>query len=334
MKNRIEDVVERMMQLQDQGKQFLNDSPFINHGSLLRAGVISLLLHVVLITLLAFNLKPFHTKGESTVYRVTLKTVTIRGDSSHSATPMLIPAKAHIKKEYPHAKTHLSDQTVTRKIPVGEKDQTSGSQKEEETPIPLPIGDLSPSDMDSNIKMENNPPAFLSLVRPGEPDQNIIPGLAAGGGSGQEGSANGGSGEGSGTGGQRSGDIGGGEGPGQRGFGRRGSGKGAGIGQEGSGWGGSGNGGSGGPHPRYAKNPRPAYPQEARERGYQGVVLLKAEVLSNGIVGQLKVIKSSGYAVLDQCALAAVQKWRFIPARKEMIAIPCWVNIPIKFELQ
>jgi protein TonB len=233
---------------------------------------------------------------------------------------MPIPAKARIKKEYPHAKIHPSDQTVTRKIPVGEKDQTSGSQKEEETPIPLPIGDLSPSDMDSNIKMENNPPAFLSLVRPGELDQDIIPGLAAGGGSGQEGSGNGGSGEGSQT--------------GRGGFGWRGSGKEAGIGQGGTGGGGSGNGGPGGPHPRYAKNPRPAYPQEARERGYQGVVLLKVEVLSNGIVGQLKVIKSSGYAVLDQCAFAAVQKWRFIPARKEMIAIPCWVNIPIKFELQ
>jgi len=323
-----------MTQSQDQSEQFLSDSSFINHGSLLRAGVISLLLHVLLITFLVPNLKPLHIKGGPVIYRVTLQTLPPEGDSSHSATPPPIPLKAHNKEEYPHAEIHPSAQTVTRKIPVGEKDQISGSHKEEETPIPLPIGDLSHSDMDSNIKIEDNLPAVLSLVRPGEQDQNIIPGLAAGGGSGQGGFGYAGSGEGSETGGRRSGDVGEGDGPGQRGFGRRGSGKGGGIGQEGSGWGGSGNGGHGDPHPKYAQNPRPAYPQEAREKGYQGVVLLKAEVLSNGIVGQLKVIKSSGYEVLDQVALAAVQRWRFIPARKEKVAIPCWVNIPIKFELQ
>jgi protein TonB len=58
------------------------------------------------------------------------------------------------------------------------------------------------------------------------------------------------------------------------------------------------------------------------------------EVLPNGWVGQIEVKKSSGYEVLDQSAFAAVQKWRFIPARKGEVVIPCWVNIPIKFELQ
>jgi protein TonB len=51
-------------------------------------------------------------------------------------------------------------------------------------------------------------------------------------------------------------------------------------------------------------------------------------------VGQLEVIRSSGYEELDRSALAAVQIWKFIPAKKGNIAIPCWVNIPIKFELQ
>jgi protein TonB len=86
--------------------------------------------------------------------------------------------------------------------------------------------------------------------------------------------------------------------------------------------------------PRYAENPKPLYPQEARKRGYQGEVVLRVEVLSNGRVGQVEVKKSSGYKLLDQSALTAVKQWRFIPAKKGDNTIPIWVNIPIKFQLQ
>jgi len=326
------------MQSQDQSEQFLNDSSFINNGCLLRAGVISLLLHVVLITLLALNLKPLHTKGGPVIYRVTLQAWPLQGDSSHSATHTPIPARTHIKKEDLYAEIHPSAQTMTRKIPLGEKDQPSGSQKKEETPIPLPIGELSPSDMDSNIKTEDNRPAFLSLDRPEDQNQNIIPGLATGEGSGQEGFGNRGSGNGSGS------------GSGQGGFGWGGTGKGTGIGGGGSGGagsedgsgtesGGSGGGGSGSYgtrvfYPRHAVNAKPFYPLEAREKGYKGEVLLRVEVLSNGWVGGIEVRKSSGYEILDQSALLTVKKWKFIPAKKGGVTIPVWVNIPIKFELQ
>lgn len=86
--------------------------------------------------------------------------------------------------------------------------------------------------------------------------------------------------------------------------------------------------------PRYAENPKPLYPQEARKRGYQGEVVLRVEVLSNGRVGQVEVKKSSGYKLLDQSALTTVKQWRFIPAKKGDNTIPLWVNIPIKFQLQ
>lgn len=86
--------------------------------------------------------------------------------------------------------------------------------------------------------------------------------------------------------------------------------------------------------PMYAESPKPLYPPEARRRGYQGEVVLKVEVLSSGWVGQVEVKTSSGHEILDRCALAAVKQWRFIPARKGEDAIPFWVNIPIKFQLQ
>jgi protein TonB len=86
--------------------------------------------------------------------------------------------------------------------------------------------------------------------------------------------------------------------------------------------------------PRYAENPKPIYPREARKKEYQGEVILKVEVLSDGQVGQVEVKRSSGHDILDRSALAAVRQWRFIPAKRGENAIPLWVNIPIKFQLQ
>jgi protein TonB len=93
-------------------------------------------------------------------------------------------------------------------------------------------------------------------------------------------------------------------------------------------------GGGNGARPSYAENPKPTYPQEAREKGHQGEVVLRVEVLVNGQVGQIEIKKSSGYELLDHSALTTVKQWRFIPAKKGEASIPLWVNIPIKFQLQ
>jgi len=86
--------------------------------------------------------------------------------------------------------------------------------------------------------------------------------------------------------------------------------------------------------PKYAENPKPIYPQEARKKGYEGEVVLRVEVLQNGRVGQIDVKKSSGYELLDRSALATVKQWKFVPAQKGEKTIPLWVNIPVKFQLQ
>ncbi len=96
----------------------------------------------------------------------------------------------------------------------------------------------------------------------------------------------------------------------------------------------SSHGGGNGARPKYAENPKPLYPQEAREKGHQGEVVLRVEVLVNGQVGQIEIKKSSGHELLDHSALATVKQWRFIPAKKGEAFIPLWVNIPIKFQLQ
>jgi TonB family protein len=118
--------------------------------------------------------------------------------------------------------------------------------------------------------------------------------------------------------------------PGNGGFSKGGSGKGEGIGGKFS----PSRRGGNRSRPSYAENPKPLYPQEARERGYEGEVILKVEVLISGRVGQIEIKKSSGYEVLDRSALTTVRKWRFIPAKKDETPIPLWVNIPVKFQLQ
>ena len=87
-------------------------------------------------------------------------------------------------------------------------------------------------------------------------------------------------------------------------------------------------------HPKYAENPKPRYPREARIKGFQGEVVLKVEVLSSGLVGQVEVKKSSGHEILDRSALSAVTQWKFFPAKRGENAIASWVNIPIIFQLQ
>ncbi len=86
--------------------------------------------------------------------------------------------------------------------------------------------------------------------------------------------------------------------------------------------------------PRYDGNPKPPYPRIARRRGYEGVVVLKVEILPNGRVGELRVKRSSGHHTLDKSALNTVKKWTFIPAKRGEDPIRIWAEIPIKFELE
>jgi TonB family protein len=86
-------------------------------------------------------------------------------------------------------------------------------------------------------------------------------------------------------------------------------------------------------YPLYRENMPPAYPEIARIRGYEGVVLVAAEILPNGRVGNMKIRKSSGYAILDQSALEGVKPWKFEPAKKSGKPFTIWVEVPIKFVL-
>ena len=86
--------------------------------------------------------------------------------------------------------------------------------------------------------------------------------------------------------------------------------------------------------PRYGRNRELVYPAMAREKGWQGTTLLKVQVLKNGLVGSLEVLRSSGFSVLDQSALKGVKEWKFIPAKKDGQPAETFVQIPVTFRLE
>ena len=84
----------------------------------------------------------------------------------------------------------------------------------------------------------------------------------------------------------------------------------------------------------YLNNPAPAYPAISRRQGHQGRVVMRVFVNAGGNADQVEIRTSSGHDLLDQAALNAVRRWRFVPARQGDQAVPAWVLVPITFTLE
>ncbi len=84
----------------------------------------------------------------------------------------------------------------------------------------------------------------------------------------------------------------------------------------------------------YLNNPKPGYPSISRRLGEEGVVMLRVYVSAQGTPDQIQLLKSSGFARLDQAAQEAVARWRFVPARQGKIATAAWVQVPVSFQLR
>lgn len=87
--------------------------------------------------------------------------------------------------------------------------------------------------------------------------------------------------------------------------------------------------------PRILSKVEPVYPEEARRDGIRGSVGVRIEVLENGRPGEIEVQRSSGHDSLDEAALQAVRKWRFVPAQEEDSGrtILCFTTLTVVFRL-
>ena len=84
----------------------------------------------------------------------------------------------------------------------------------------------------------------------------------------------------------------------------------------------------------YLNNPKPTYPAISRRLGEQGKVVLRVFIDAEGSPQQIEIRQSSGYERLDQQALDAVRRWRFVPGKRNGVPEAMWNIVPINFVLE
>ncbi len=76
----------------------------------------------------------------------------------------------------------------------------------------------------------------------------------------------------------------------------------------------------------------PEYSDEARKAKYQGTVMLYVEVDASGRATNIRVQRSLGLG-LDEKAMEAVKKWKFLPGKKDGKPVPVAATIEVNFRL-
>ncbi|THF67259.1 energy transducer TonB [Pseudothauera nasutitermitis] len=83
----------------------------------------------------------------------------------------------------------------------------------------------------------------------------------------------------------------------------------------------------------YLHNPRPAYPLKARRQRAEGKVLLRVLVTEEGRPARVEIIASSGSELLDHAAREAVERWRFVAAKRGDSPVEATVVVPVVFKI-
>jgi TonB family protein len=90
--------------------------------------------------------------------------------------------------------------------------------------------------------------------------------------------------------------------------------------------------------PEVLKEEKPIYPEAALASRIQGSVELEAVVLTNGTVGEVRVIRSLDKQFsldtdfgLDEAAVYAFKRWQFRPAMRDGVAVPVITGAEMSF---
>lgn len=84
----------------------------------------------------------------------------------------------------------------------------------------------------------------------------------------------------------------------------------------------------------YLNNPAPGYPSISRRMGEEGKVVLRVFIGTDGKPEKIEIQKSSGYDRLDRHAQDTVQRWRFVPGKRNGVPEAMWNLVPINFVLE
>jgi TonB family protein len=83
--------------------------------------------------------------------------------------------------------------------------------------------------------------------------------------------------------------------------------------------------------PTRVKNVPPVYPDEAKQAGVSGVVILECQIDPTGRVTDVTVLRS--VPGLDQAAIDAVRQWEYTPTLLNGVAVPVIMTVTVNFRL-
>lgn len=86
------------------------------------------------------------------------------------------------------------------------------------------------------------------------------------------------------------------------------------------------------PAPKRKKLILPEYPQEAKNRGVRGIVLVELVIERDGRVGEARVLR--GIPLLDEAALLAVRQWEYEVTKVGGQPVRVLLSVPITFSLK
>lgn len=77
----------------------------------------------------------------------------------------------------------------------------------------------------------------------------------------------------------------------------------------------------------------PAYPVAARKSRWEGAVIVRVLVDTDGSAADVQVRDSSGMDIFDEAAVRAVRRWRFSPATQGGKAVVSYHDVLVRFHL-
>lgn len=84
--------------------------------------------------------------------------------------------------------------------------------------------------------------------------------------------------------------------------------------------------------PTKIKHVNPEYPQDAKDAGVSGIIILEARIGPDGTVEDARVLRS--IPLLDKAALDAVTQWQFVPTLLNGNPVPVIMTVTVNFTLQ
>jgi len=79
---------------------------------------------------------------------------------------------------------------------------------------------------------------------------------------------------------------------------------------------------------------KPDYPEEARAKGIEGVVVLKIFIDREGKVTMVKVLNNGGFYEFGRAASRTIKKWQYEPAKIMGMPVAVWCIQNIRFEIE